>query len=193
MGRLRQGLINRAVEAGVLSKPKGYEPVWITDFPLFTPLHLDVPGPWGSVGLASTHHPFTAPHEDDFALLATDPLKVRAEHYDIVINGIELGGGSRRIHDPELQRYILGDLLKLHADKLHQFDHLLDVLGSGCPPHAGLALGFDRLISLLVGTNNIRDTIAFPKNHIGADPLVESPSAVSDKDLATYGLRKGQE
>ncbi|KAF8541621.1 tRNA synthetases class II-domain-containing protein [Trichophaea hybrida] len=190
MGRLRQALINKAVEAGVLAKPKTYEFVWITDFPLFTPVTSDEPGQSGIVGFASTHHPFTAPHEDDFELLATDPLKVRAEHYDIVVNGVELGGGSRRIHDPELQRYILEDVIKVHPDKLRQFDHLIDVLGSGCPPHAGIALGFDRLIAVLMGTDNIREVIAFPKNSNGADPLVGSPSLVTDEDLATYWLRK---
>jgi len=190
MGRLRQALINKAVEAGVLVRPKTYEFVWITDFPLFTPVTSDEPGQSGTVGFASTHHPFTAPHEEDFELLATDPLKVRAEHYDIVLNGVELGGGSRRIHDPEFQRYILEDVIKVHPDKLHQFDHLIDVLGSGCPPHAGIALGFDRLIAVMMGTDNIRDVVAFPKNSNGADPLVGSPSLATDEDLATYWLRK---
>jgi aspartyl-tRNA synthetase len=183
-------LINKAVEVGIMVPPTGFEFVWITDFPLFSPVDESEPGQGGTAGLASTHHPFTAPHEDDIALLATEPRKVRAEHYDIVVNGVELGGGSRRIHDAELQRYILEEIIKVHPDKLHQFDHLVEVLASGCPPHAGIALGFDRLIAVMMGTDSVKDVIAFPKNSKGVDPLVNSPSLVGDEALKTYWLQK---
>lgn len=123
-------------------------------------------------------------------MLPSAPEKVRGEHYDIVVNGIELGGGSRRIHDAVLQRYILEKVLKIHPLRIHQFDHLLGVLNSGCPPHAGIALGFDRLIAVLQGTDSVRDVIAFPKSAKGADLLVGSPSLVSDEDLEVYHIRK---
>jgi len=190
LGQLRSALLTKAIAAKVLRPPNGFEFVWITDFPLFSPVDGSEPGQSGTVGLASTHHPFTAPHEEDFALLGTDPQRVRAEHYDLVVNGVELGGGSRRIHDPELQRYILEEIIKVHPDKVHQFDHLFDVLGSGCPPHAGIALGFDRLIAIMMGMDSVRDVIAFPKNNQGMDPLVKSPGLVTDAELATYGLQK---
>jgi len=187
---LRSAIINKAIAAGILKPPSGFEFVWITEFPLFSPVSDSEPGQSGTSGLASTHHPFTAPHEEDFALLSTEPQRVRAEHYDLVVNGVELGGGSRRIHDPELQRYILEEIIKVHPDKIHQFDHLLDVLGSGCPPHAGIAIGFDRLIAVMMGTESVRDVIAFPKNNRGMDPLVKSPSLVTDAELETYGLQR---
>lgn len=117
------------------------------------------------------------------------PERVRAEHYDLIVNGIELGGGSRRIHDAALQRYILEKVIKVHPDKIHQFDHLLRVLDSGCPPHAGIALGFDRLLAVMSDSNTIRDVIAFPKNSKGADVLVGSPSVITDAELKTYGLK----
>jgi aspartyl-tRNA synthetase len=107
-----------------------------------------------------------------------------------VANGVELGGGSRRIHDPDLQRYILNEVIKVHPSKLRQFDHLLDVLGSGCPPHAGIALGFDRLIAVMMGTDSVRDVIAFPKNSKGVDPMVGSPSRVNDEELGRYWLKR---
>ena len=190
LGRLRAALINKAVEAGIVHVKPGFEFVWIVEFPLFSPVDASEPGQSGRAGLASTHHPFTAPHEDDFALLAADPRKVRAEHYDLVVNGVELGGGSRRIHDPALQRYILKEIIKVDPSKIHQFDHLIEVLGSGCPPHAGIALGFDRLIAVMMGTDSVRDVIAFPKNSNGADPMVKSPSLARDVDLATYHLQR---
>lgn len=190
MGRLRTSVIEKAVAAGLIEKPKTFEFAWIVDFPLFSPIDDSEPGQSGTAGLASTHHPFTAPNTDDFSMLATEPHKVRAEHYDLVVNGVELGGGSRRIHDPVLQRYILEDVLKVRASKLHQFDHLIDVLGSGCPPHAGIALGFDRLVAVMMGLESVRDVIAFPKNNKGADPLVGSPSLARDAELGTYHLKR---
>lgn len=106
----------------------------------------------------------------------------------MVVNGVELGGGSVRIHDADLQHYILKDILQLPEQRIKEFDHLLEALASGCPPHAGIALGLDRMIALLAGTNSIRDVIAFPKTASGADALVGSPSPVDKKVLKEYHL-----
>ena len=107
---------------------------------MFSP-NSDDPGQGGSAGFSSTHHPFTAPRSlEDIDLLDTDPLAAKSEHYDLVVNGVELGGGSRRIHDATFQEYILRDILKMSEERLGDFRHLLEVLGAGCPPHAGVAL-----------------------------------------------------
>ncbi|EPY50018.1 aspartate-tRNA ligase [Schizosaccharomyces cryophilus OY26] len=153
---------------------------WIVDFPLFSPADSN------SESLASTHHPFTAPHPKDLHNLSSNPLNVRALHYDLVVNGVELGGGSIRIHNPELQSFILEHVLKLKQYQLSTFNHLIDVLRSGCPPHGGIALGFDRLIALLVKSNGIREVIAFPKTYSGTDLLIGSPSTVTQNQLQEY-------
>ncbi|EPX71815.1 aspartate-tRNA ligase [Schizosaccharomyces octosporus yFS286] len=155
---------------------------WIVDFPLFSPAENN------SESLMSTHHPFTAPHPEDLHLLSSSPLNVRALHYDLVVNGVELGGGSIRIHDPKLQSYVLERILKLQQKQLCTFDHLISVLQSGCPPHGGIALGFDRLIALLVKSNGIREVIAFPKTSSGTDLLVGSPSTVTEDQLKEYHI-----
>jgi len=105
------------------------------------------------------------------------------------VNGVELGGGSVRIHDADLQHYVLKEILKLPDNRIRDFNHLLEALASGCPPHAGIALGFDRMVALLGGTNSIRDVIAFPKTASGADALVGSPSFIDEKILREYHLR----
>lgn len=168
--------------------------LWVVDFPLFSPVELESESDsefpaYSTTSLLATHHPFTMANSQDYDLLETDPLKVRGEHYDLVINGVEVGGGSRRIHDPELQRYVFENILGI---KNHEtlFGHLLKALLLGCPPHAGLALGFDRLCAMLVGSLSIRDVIAFPKNQSGSDPVVDSPTDVPVKTLAEYHLQK---
>lgn len=171
---------------------------WIEDFPLFTPSEQpSSPSPPSSAQypvynydqLESTHHPFTMAKPEDYDLLATDPLKVKGEHYDLVLNGVELGGGSRRIHDSELQRFIFTEILKIDdPDRL--FGHLLKALSLGCPPHAGFAIGFDRMCAMLIGSSSIRDVVAFPKTQNGADMVVESPSNVSDETLEEYHVKK---
>ncbi|CAZ84365.1 unnamed protein product [Tuber melanosporum] len=190
LGLLRSALLNKAIEQKFISSRSDYAFVWVIDFPLFSPTSADDPGQSGRAPFSSTHHPFTAPIAEDIQLLGSSPHRVRAEHYDLVVNGTELGGGSRRIHEAALQKYILEKVLKMPREKLQQFDHLLEVLDSGCPPHAGIALGFDRLIAVMMGRDSIRDVIAFPKNSKGADVMVGSPSVVPDKELQAYGLRR---
>lgn len=190
LGRLRLALHKAALADGLVDKPQGWEFLWVDRFPLFSPSVDDEPGQGGSAGLSSTHHPFTAPATlEDIDLLASAPHKVRADHYDLVLNGVEIGGGSRRIHDARLQEYILREILKVSADRMKDFQHLLDVLESGCPPHAGIALGFDRLCAVMLGKDSIRDVIAFPKNGRGEDLLVKSPSLLTPEQLETYHLK----
>jgi aspartyl-tRNA synthetase len=164
---------------------------WLVDFPLFSPIELDASGDgyprYDFQKFESTHHPFTMAKLEDYDYLANDPLKVKGDHYDLVINGVEVGGGSRRIHDAELQKFIFSEILQI-KNHMTLFGHLIHALDSGCPPHAGLAIGFDRMCSMLVGSSNIRDVVAFPKTQAGADPVVESPSNVPAKTLDLYGI-----
>jgi len=194
IGNLRLALHRSAVAQGLLPRPAGFNFLWINNFPLFTPTNDTDPGQGGSAGLSSTHHPFTAPaRAEDVDLLATDPLRVRAEHYDIVLNGIELGGGSKRIHNARLQEYILKDVLGMEQERLNDFSHLLKVLETGCPPHAGIALGFDRLCAVMLGKDSIRDVIAFPKSGKGEDLLVKSPGLLTEEQLRAYHLELRRE
>lgn len=165
---------------------------WITEFPLFSPIEIDKANhgypQYRYQTYESTHHPFTMANTEDYHYLDSNPLKVRGDHYDLVINGVEVGGGSRRIHDPKLQEYILKNILRIGNYK-QLFGHLLASLSMGCPPHAGLAIGFDRLCAMMVGSSSIRDIIAFPKNQSGIDPVVDSPSNVDKKTLEEYFLK----
>jgi len=132
----------------------------------------------------SSHHPFTAPVTEDIPLLKTDPKKVRGQHYDIVVNGVELGGGSIRIHQPDVQKTIFEELLQIPPDETQlRFGYMLEAFKYGAPPHGGIALGFDRLIAILCGTPSIRDVIAFPKTAKGVCLMTDSPSAVSARQL----------
>ncbi|MDJ0651404.1 MAG: aspartate--tRNA ligase [Simkaniaceae bacterium] len=159
-----------------LINPDSYTFLWVTDFPLFE---------WDEKEgrLQSTHHPFTMPHPDDIELLTTDPLKVRSNAYDIVINGYELGGGSQRIHDYRIQEQVF-EALKLDPQEVSQkFGFFTTALQYGTPPHLGIALGFDRLIMLLSKTENIRDVIAFPKTQKASDLMMQCPSSVHPGQL----------
>lgn len=190
MGNLRRDLHKAAVAAGLVEALKGWSMLWVTDFPLFSPVSDSEPGQGGAAGLVSTHHPFTAPRTaEDVDLLLTDPTKAIADHYDLVINGVEIGGGSQRIHNHKIQEFILRDVLKMKPERVADFSHLLEALRAGCPPHAGIALGFDRLIALMLGRETIRDVIAFPKTGRGEDAIVKSPSRLSDETLETYHLK----
>lgn len=166
---------------------------WVVDFPLFSPVELNSEDPdfplYSDTQIESTHHPFTMANLEDYYLLLTDPLLVRGEHYDFVLNGVEVGGGSRRIHDPMIQEFVFESVLKI-TNYEQLFGHLLKALGMGCPPHAGIALGLDRLCAMLVGSQSIRDVIAFPKNQSGSDPVVDSPTDVPVETLAEYYVKK---
>ncbi|KAK3912173.1 Aspartate--tRNA ligase, mitochondrial [Frankliniella fusca] len=151
--------------------------LWIVDFPLFEES--------GMGSLLSAHHPFTQPHPDDMHLLESEPLKVRGLHYDLVLNGSEIGGGSIRISDAHLQKYILNDLLHLDTSTLQ---HLIDGLSLGCPPHGGIALGLDRLVAMICGVKSIREVIAFPKGLKGKDPMAGAPAPLTKEDAETYKL-----
>jgi len=190
LGNLRLALHKAAVAQGLIAKPEGFRFVWIVDFPLFTPSNDTDPGQGGMAGFSSTHHPFTAPKTaQDVDLLLTAPEKAVAAHYDIVVNGVELGGGSRRIHNADVQEFIFKDVLKMRPERIEDFRHLLGVLRSGCPPHAGIALGWDRLIAVMRGKESVRDVIAFPKSGRGEDMLVKSPNRVTAEQLDMYHLR----
>jgi len=192
LGELRRAIHSAAVTIGFSPVPKGYDFRWIVDFPLFTPTSADAaePGQGGNAGIASTHHPFTAPKTAaDVELLITNPTAAIADHYDLVVNGIELGGGSRRIHNHQLQEFVLRDILQVSSERLLDFSHLLDALRAGCPPHAGIALGFDRLVAVMLGKESVRDVIAFPKTGRGGDDaMVKAPSPMTQEALQTYHL-----
>jgi aspartyl-tRNA synthetase len=157
--------------------PHQFNFLWVVEFPL---LGFDrEQNRW-----YSSHHPFTAPVADDIPLLKSDPKKVRGQHYDIVVNGVELGGGSIRIHQPDVQKTIFEELLQIPPDETKlRFGYMLEAFRYGAPPHGGIALGFDRLCAILCGTPSIRDVIAFPKTAKGTDLMTSSPSTVSPKQL----------
>ena len=194
LGDLRLALHKAAVAEGIFLPLSGFDFLWITDFPLFTKIS-DTEGIKGKEEtgdtFVSSHHPFTAPSDmSDLERYAHDPTKIRALHYDLVVNGVELGGGSQRIHVARAQRFVFESLLRLDAHRVQDFDHLLDALSAGCPPHAGIALGFDRLLAVMTGADSVRDVIAFPKSgNKGEDMMVKSPSKITEEQLATYHLK----
>ena len=157
--------------------PQRFDFLWVIEFPL---LGFDrEQNRW-----YSSHHPFTAPVQEDIPLLKADPKKVRGQHYDVVVNGVELGGGSIRIHQPDVQKTIFEELLQIPPEETQlRFGYMLDAFKYGAPPHGGIALGFDRLIAILCGTPSIRDVIAFPKTAKGTCLMTDSPSQVSPKQL----------
>jgi aspartyl-tRNA synthetase len=203
LGDLRRLLAESMAQRGHV-KLVGNEFTWITEFPLFTMEDSDKVelsrGRW-----SSCHHPFTSPMQKDIALVkevlsGQSMLSVdektrimntcKGQHYDLVLNGVEIGGGSIRIHDAQLQRSILENALELTPAEVSRFGHLLRALASGAPPHGGIALGFDRLLSILCNTSTIRDVIAFPKSATSKDLLFECPDALdSTALLEQYGLR----
>jgi len=168
-------------QLGLKDKNK-FAPLWVVDFPL-----LD----WDEENkrFHAMHHPFTSPKAEDIHLFETEPGKVRANAYDLVINGVEIGGGSIRIHDDKLQQDMFKHLGFTEAEAKEQFGFLMDAFKYGAPPHGGAAFGFDRWVSLFAGLDSIRDVIAFPKNNSGRDVMIDSPSMVDNKQLDELSLK----
>ncbi len=156
--------------------------LWIIDFPLFE--YSEEEG-----RMVSVNHPFTAPHPDDLALLDSDPAKARALAYDMVLNGQEMGGGSIRIHDPELQLKAFSILGLSREEALSKFGFLIDALGYGAPPHGGIAFGVDRIAMMVCGTDSLRDVMAFPKTQKAVDPMSGAPSEVDPRQLKELSIR----
>lgn len=168
-----------------LRNPDVFAPLWVVDFPL---LELDEEsGRWHAM-----HHPFTSPKPDDMALLATNPGAVRANAYDMVLNGNEIGGGSIRIHDKATQQLMFKYLGFSEEEAKNQFGFLMDAFQYGAPPHGGLAFGLDRLVAILGGQETIRDFIAFPKNNSGRDVMIDAPAPIDNKQLDELHIRLKQ-
>ena len=179
MGELR---LHMGDELG-LRNPNVFKPLWVIDFPLLE---------WDEETnrYHAMHHPFTSPKPEDMNLIDTDPGKVRANAYDLAMNGVELGGGSIRIHDRELQARMF-DLLGFSKEEAEaQFGFLMSAFEYGAPPHGGLAFGLDRLVATMDGAESIRDYIAFPKNNRGRDVMIDAPSPLNEEQMKELGIKK---
>jgi aspartyl-tRNA synthetase len=165
-----------------LRNPKEFAPLWVTDFPL---LEWDE----DSQRYHAMHHPFTAPKPEDIKLLDTDPGAVKANAYDLVLNGNEIGGGSIRIHDKETQALMFNHLGFTEEEAKAQFGFLMNAFEYGAPPHGGIAFGLDRLVAILGGQETIRDFIAFPKNNSGRDVMIDAPAPIANDQLDELGLK----
>jgi len=177
LGQLRNDIGRPPVHQGP------YRYVWVTEFPLFVGVDPVSGKP------RPGHHPFCHPHPDDLHLFDSDPLQVRAQAYDLVLNGWELGSGSIRIHEPELQRRVFNQLGISDEEADRRFGFFLQPFKYGAPPHGGFAFGIDRLAAILAGEENIREVIAFPKTQSGSDPMTNAPTPVESAQLAELGLR----
>ena len=178
LGRIRLDAAALLQKRGRLTiRPDDWQFLWVIDFPLMS---FDEE----QNRYLATHHPFTAPVPEDIALLDTNPKAVRGQHYDVVLNGMELGGGSIRIHRPALQKKVFEEVLKIPTDVVEsRFGYMLKAFTYGAPPHGGIAFGLDRMVALLCGTTSIRDVIAFPKTQKGQDLMAQSPTPVTAKQL----------
>ena len=158
-----------------------FAPLWVVDFPLLE---------WDdqTQRFYAMHHPFTSPNPEDIGLFDTDPGRIRANAYDFVVNGVEVGGGSIRIFDAELQAKMFETLGFTHEEAENQFGFLMNAFRFGAPPHGGIAFGFDRWCALFGGADSIRDYIAFPKNNSGRDVMIDSPSNISNAQLEELSL-----
>lgn len=177
LGQLRNDLARPPVHDGP------YRYAWVVEFPLFVGVNPQTGKPQPG------HHPFCHPHPDDLDRLETDPMSVRALAYDLVLNGWELGSGSIRIHEPDLQRRVFRHLGIADDEADRRFGFFLQPFRHGAPPHGGFAFGIDRLVAILAGEENIREVIAFPKLQSGADPMTGAPTQVADAQLAELGVR----
>jgi aspartyl-tRNA synthetase len=191
LGELRLHLAN---QLGLRDKNK-FAPLWVVDFPLLEYLPAGQAGneemglPAGQAGRwHAMHHPFTSPKPEDMGLLDSDPGKVRANAYDMVLNGTEIGGGSIRIHDRATQQLMFSKLGFSPEEAKKQFGFLMEAFEYGAPPHGGIAFGFDRLCSLFGGADSIRDFIAFPKNNAGRDTMIDTPSTISQEQLKELSI-----
>ena len=184
LGRIRLDAAQLLVKRGKMTlRADQWNFLWVVDFPLMS--YDEERG-----GYAATHHPFTSPVPEDAGLLDSDPKAVRGQHYDVVLNGMELGGGSIRIHQPDLQEKIFKDVLKIPADVVEsRFGYMLKAFKFGAPPHGGIAFGLDRMCALLCGTTSIRDVIAFPKTQKAQDLMAQSPTPVTEKQLKDLHIR----
>ena len=163
-------------------RPKNvFKPLWVVDFPL---LEWDEE----TQRFYAMHHPFTSPNLEDIDMMESNPGAVRANAYDMVINGVEVGGGSIRIHDTKLQARMFKCLGFTQEQAEAQFGFLLNAFKYGAPPHGGIAFGFDRLVSMFAELDSIRDTIAFPKNNAGRDVMIDSPSEIAPEQLEELGI-----
>jgi aspartyl-tRNA synthetase len=178
LGALRNEISRRENLAGT----GVFKPVWVTEFPMF---EYDQ----DKDRYIAMHHPFTAPREDDIEILGSDPLSALSRGYDLTLNGHEIAGGSIRIHSPEIQQKVFSLLGLSNEEAKEKFGFLIDALTYGAPPHGGIAFGFDRLVMLLAGTENIRDVIAFPKTTSAASLMDESPSKISRQQLDELGIQ----
>jgi len=178
LGRVRLDAAALLQKRGKLTiRADDWKFLWVVDFPLMT---YDEE----QKSYVATHHPFTAPVPEDIGLIDSNPKAARGQHYDVVLNGMELGGGSIRIHQPALQKKIFEEVLKIPADVVEsRFGYMLRAFTYGAPPHGGIAFGLDRIAALLCGTTSIRDVIAFPKTQKGQDLMAASPTPVTPKQL----------
>jgi aspartyl-tRNA synthetase len=181
LGQLSELRLEMGSRLGLRNKNR-FVPLWVVDFPLFE---------WDeeTQRFYAMHHPFTSPKPEDIEFFESDPGNVRANAYDCVVNGVELGGGSIRIHDQQLQQQMFKVLGFSKEQAEYQFGFIMNAFTYGAPPHGGIAFGFDRLVSMFAGLDSIRDVIAFPKNNSGRDMMIDSPSIISDDQLKELNLK----
>jgi aspartyl-tRNA synthetase len=184
LGRVRLDAAQLLVKRGKLTIDSNvYKFLWVIEFPLM--IYDEDEGRY-----VSSHHPFTSPVVEDIPLLDSDPKAVRGQHYDLVLNGVELGGGSIRIHQPELQKKVFEEVLQIPKDVVEsRFGYMLKAFEYGAPPHGGIAFGLDRLVAILTQRTSIRDVIAFPKNQKGQEMMTASPGIATAKQLRDLHIR----